>query len=751
MSEMTPTPQFEEEVCATVATPMARQAFVQSLYTRLIEQAGCQRKTRRVLFLHPARVSVLIATILLLSILLIGPKRLVAAMSRWIGYLPGVGVVDQSAPIRVLAEPVSLTREGITVSVNSATLTASQTYIEVGVSGVPLSAYPKDEAISGCTDPSYLRLADGERLDVDDVIPADVNEAVYVMPCIFHTLPGTVPTDWELLLRFIPVPPDLTVIPIVDVAPTTQRSHAPSPPSTETGTTETVTPVPPVTISVEKVIETDRGYILIGVIRSRLGNNQHIQVSGIPTLWDAQGHKVEYTYPSEIDPYEIVEIGQDDQPFLFQIDASGIVFPLTIEIPGKVITPAEPNATTAIFFEAGAQPRPGQEWVLNQEIELAGHTFTLVSITTDGSNGYAFRFKADEEIAALSVAIEGHTPIGGGGGSDGQEMINQSLSYTRLPTGNLKLIFSDLMLASDTQFWRAQWQPEILRNDWPTATPATFPVCLDAEGLSQVQPLPEELTGTVLLTEIDSNFRLVLAELDGSNRRVLAEQIGRGAFSPDGQKVAYAGKTGIVILNLATGLSKELVGVSGYDLRWSPDSKQIAYVTGGDTYGLFVISVEPLQSPRPLSNLGYEALAGWSPDSQWVYYAIPSASGEGFLLRAVEIATNFTRDLFILDDSSRKAPLPRISPDGRWVVYRASNNSSIYLKAMDGGSSARLLMDNPGLAINGIAWGKTAEWLGFSVITREHPQGILLLLRIDGCEVYLLPGLLGEIRGLLFP
>jgi hypothetical protein len=189
-------------------------------------------------------------------------------------------------------------------------------------------------------------------------------------------------------------------------------------------------------------------------------------------------------------------------------------------------------------------------------------------------------------------------------------MINQSLSYAELPTGELKIICSDLMLASETQFCKVQWAPETKRY-WPTATPGSYPVCLNADSLGQLQPLPAGVDGVVLLTEVDDSFRLVMAGLDGSDRKVLVEQASRGAFSPDGKVVAYPANEGITILDLASKTSRVLPGASGYDLTWSPDGSQIAYVTSGEAYGVFVVSLDGSQDPKQLSNLGYESLAGW--------------------------------------------------------------------------------------------------------------------------------------------
>ena len=67
-----------------------------------------------------------------------------------LGYIPGVGLVEQDPSTRILKEPVSLTRDGITVSVNQAVITSTETRLDYGISGVPLSAYPKGEEVSGC-------------------------------------------------------------------------------------------------------------------------------------------------------------------------------------------------------------------------------------------------------------------------------------------------------------------------------------------------------------------------------------------------------------------------------------------------------------------------------------------------------------------------------------------------------------------------------------------------------------------------
>ena len=181
-------------------------------------------------------LAVVLAALVLIT-LIIGPTRVYAAVRQLLlGYIPGVGIVDSSSPIRVLAEPVSQTRDGITITVTSATLTADRTHVEYRIFGVPRSAYPNSEDVHGCFGSEYLLLPDGtklERMQDYPPVPADVAQAQLVIPCIGETLPGTVPENWALPLRFVPAPADMTVMPVIELSPSPEaparRPQRPAP------------------------------------------------------------------------------------------------------------------------------------------------------------------------------------------------------------------------------------------------------------------------------------------------------------------------------------------------------------------------------------------------------------------------------------------------------------------------------------------------------------------------------------------
>ena len=262
-------------------------------------------------------------------------------------------------------------------------------------------------------------------------------------------------------------------------------------------------------------------------------------------------------------------------------------------------------------------------------------------------------------------------------------------------------------------------------------------------------PLPAGLDGKVVYTQLNPQLQIMIAGMDGSQQQVLAAGSGRAALTQDGNRMAYGTDAGIRIQDMASGEFTMMTGVFGRDLHWSQDGNQIAYVNSGDVDGVFRVSIDG-KDPKQLSNLGYELIAGWSPDGSKLYYAIPGSSGDGFLLRSVDVNTGNTQDMFVLENSSRKAPMPALSPDGKWIAYRASDNSSLYIKGTDG-SQARLLLDNPATAINGIVWERESHLLGVSLITSEDQDGEIILISPDSCETYRLPGLSGELDGVLIP
>lgn len=739
MNEWRPSQEFEDNVRLSFRVPSIRREFKQQVFNELINQAEKKINKERGMWKQRSAWVVVTAVLMILitAALVIGPQQVYASMLRLFGYIPGIGIVDTRNTLRILAEPVSVTRDGVTVSINQAVLTDTETNILYGISGVPLSSYPQGEAVSGCVERAYLRLPDGRRIEVDSPVPSQINDLTFILPCIFNTLPGSAPEQWEIALRFIPAPPDYPILPVVEITKDATPTQVIG--STEIAGTP-VTPQPSASISVEKMIETEDGYILLGYIHPHLPAGNWLQITGIAVIRDADGKKVGYTFPMDVQPLDTSNMVQGGVAWAVQFKGAGVRFPISISFNGIVLSPVDPQATVKTTLDVGDNPQPGQVWEVNRNLQLAGRTFSLVSVAAE-SNGYTFQIIPEMGLAEVSVALEGYQAIGGGGGGQ-----HTSLTYETLPDGVLSIVFSNPIAAAPTQIWQAFWQPDQVR-EFTAATSSG--VCLTADSIQTVAALPAGLNGTVILTQTNPQLQIISSQLNGSAQQMLAMDAASAAVNQEGTRLAYSTDTGIVIQNLNDGTASTITGTYGRAVHWSPDGHFLATVNAGNDYGIFLVNLAS-NTRTQLSNLGYEAIAGWSADGATLYYAIPGSGDTGFLLRAVDIATRQTHDVFVLENSSRKAPMPALSPDGKWIAYRAFDNSSLHMKAMDG-SPARLVLDNPAQAINGIAWEAEGHLLAVSLLTEEVPDGEIFLIAPDSCATYRLPGLTGQVDGIILP
>lgn len=741
---------FEEKVRAAVEAPVPRDEFVRDLWTLLARAAPASTATRtgreRRMQFRPAWIGLgVVLAVLAITTLIIGPMRVYAAIRGLLGYIPGVGIVDQSAPIRVLAEPVSQTREGITITVTSATLTVDRTHVEYRIFGVPRSAYPNSEDVHGCFESNYLLLPDGtklERMQDYPPVPADVPHALLVIPCIGETMPGTVPENWALPLRFVPAPADITVMPVIELSP------SPDVPA-ETPATPGASPVAPVTF--DQVVETADGYILLGRFQPSVTQGECAQVTGMPLMHDATGARVAYTNPNDIQPPEVND-GLGGYGFAFQFKAAGLRYPLSFSFPGVIIGPAAPAARAQIEFDAGTNPQPGQEWALDQPIELAGHTVTLVSISS-ARNGYSFKFESGAEVSSLSVEIEGHAANGGGGGGEmgvTGGTFYTSLDYVEMPTGKLTVNVSNMVLVKHRLTWAGEWSPSTPRMDLAEVTPQPG-LCLTANDIAGLPHAPADLAGRALVYEPlagSESWGMVLYDLASGAKRVLVADAARGALSQDGTQLAYSGVEGLHILNLDTAAERVIqLASGGYDLHWSPDGMQIAFV-GSSAEGIYIAQTDG-SGERRVSDAAYASVIGFSPNGARLYLALMYTGGSAWMVRVVDLASGTAQDLTTIENGSMKMLAAALSPDEAWIAYRGRGNDSLYMMHPDG-SAMRVVMEQPALAMSGVQWSASG-WLGVSLIDGDQQRRTLLIVKPESCQVLRLPMGQGELEGLWLP
>ena len=401
---------------------------------------------------------VLIVLLLLLSLALISGAAY--ALSRSLGYLPGVGLIEQGLPLRVLAEPLSQTRDGITVTVSEAILTGERTVIVMTMENVPWKAFAHGAESSVCYAEPQLRLPNGELLRITaaqassdaegrwefrwtyEPMPPEVNEADFLVPCIQGALPGKAPENWLIKLRFIPAPADLTVLPVQEVAP--PLASILSQPESQT----------PEGWRLEKVIETEQGYLLIGTFHlSDLAYQAMALGFGEwPTVTDAFGNPIPAYPASDLDLSAAVP---GEIPWSIELRSKQYAWPITIRV--QSIEAATDDLSAEFTVDVGDHPQPGQEWAIDQPIQLGDMQFEVQRVRFTG-RAYEFELKAADPLRHVELAIEGATQSAGFGSSDDQGNIQVGLEFETPPSGQLQVTISSVLfrIAGD---WSFQWKP----------------------------------------------------------------------------------------------------------------------------------------------------------------------------------------------------------------------------------------------------------------------------------------------------
>jgi len=421
--------------------------------TNLWPKISVQLERKSLMMMLRARPLMAILIALFILLVLSGAAY---ALGHALGYLPGFGLVEQGAQIRVLKAPVSVTREGVTVTVKSAVITSNRTDIAYFVSGVPRSAYPESEAVTGCIGSPYLLLPDGTKIDVVGnmlPVPADVNEAVFVLPCVFNTLPGTVPENWELPLQFVPAPPDLTVIPVTEILPSPQVHSTTSPENP---------------LAIIKVLDIGDHFVVMGEFRyDVLGKNDG-------SAWWVKAIKITDSTGREFPnmPVNDIELPTPTSPdadrWLFQV-TKNFIPPLTVTYEVEHTSPVGTKEQAEFEFDAGQNPQAGGEWTVNRDFEMGGYNIRLVSISS-GPQGYSFQFKADPGASVnwISVDIIGYTPNcgGGGGGDDFPTEFSREVCFAEIPgssyefpKGNLTAILNFQAVTREEKTFQVEWSP----------------------------------------------------------------------------------------------------------------------------------------------------------------------------------------------------------------------------------------------------------------------------------------------------
>lgn len=701
------------------------------------------------------------AVAVLLSTLFFSLPGAASAMRKILGFIPGIGMVDQSVPLRVLSEPVVATRDGFTVTVESAVLDSEHTVLTYKVEGPFESAsQPQGKLNDACFAGAELRLPDGTTYTFHGGFPdttwengyrqqntypailADVNQATLFLPCLHARMAGQGPENWELALNFVPAPPELTLYPVSGQS-TATPINTPQPIST----LEAEQTLPGVRLTFENAIPLDDGQIVLARLDWRESPNVSAVSIAPEDIQIFSANDQELDFEENFDAIDPNESYEQNRPLGYKTSS---------DAKRLVVNSAQVSysANVEFIFDPGPNRQSEQTWVLNKEIELDGRTLRIISITIAEFNGNAsmsFEMESEDGIMDAGVFDPNHPPRSGGGamgdGISPVQFFSNGFNYEGgLPEGPITLRLSGYTVRMPVD-WEITWIPAQADATSLTPNAPNQVACISEEtwkaAMLNPRPIPAELNRKVIYEKYDINPGLYTMRLDGSEEQTLLENASMAAISANGSQLVYKGADGLYVYNLASGLSQHLpdtdLNLIGSTFFWSPDGTQIGFTAmpeGSFLPNIYLVRLD--DSPVYTIKNGRQGnfILGWMKDERILYITM---ADDGPLLKLFNLKDETDTALFSVPSTGTNITLSR--DEKRFAAdwqNENSNTSTLYVFTLDGSQRKPLLeLNNEDNAyIRKLLWSPDNNWLLVSLTWDlvAEPQSSALI-NVDTCEM----------------
>lgn len=420
MTDYNPSPEFEEKVRQAVSVPGPSPEFVNRLRYDLASRPVVS-KPRFVLKPAWALAIVLLAALLII----LSAPTVATALKQLFGYVPGLGLVETVPQMRVLAEPVSLRRDGITLTLNEVIAYQDHVELSYSVAGIPAAGHfdPSTDAgqeasfcVGADSYPSLL-LPDGTTIQPDPMflggrwlldgtgynsghsfsapIPQNMSGATFVLKCLSEMQRGAAPEDWLLSFNLVEAPEGGAVgSPVID------GGTGGAAKSTDHG----------ITLTLDRLVKEADGYVLY--VTMGWDETSDSRLSTWPasfTVTDSTGQTI---LVSPIDhpgrPWN-----DEERQFAYKMASAPAEGPLTVTVD-KVWAFYTMDKTKEMMeqpdftFDAGANPQVGQTWTLDQHFQFGDLQFDIPSarmVEQDGHKGYEFLVQTADPASMVLLDI----------------------------------------------------------------------------------------------------------------------------------------------------------------------------------------------------------------------------------------------------------------------------------------------------------------------------------------------------------
>jgi hypothetical protein len=476
MSKLNQPSELEKAVRDAATVPEPDAEFIHSLRARFITEGHASANKNQETFMKQKtfsqRITWALAVLVLVTLIVLSTQpTVVTALKRLFGYVPNVGIIDQSTQVRMLTEPATVTRAGYTVTVEQAVLNNEKSSVVYSYSLPPDYVFSDNHSVTSGA--PFLTLPDGTRLDIltgrhvasadcpqcylrylmeFPPLPADVNEVTLELPYLVAAPDDTTPKDWTFELKFKPADP-------ADIAPVIEQVITPMPTTLNTAAPTDSVNTYGITNSLDKFVAVPDGYILYG---HTTWTDPVIPPYGVSAqlavIRDAAGMEIPFDYemadtnpaPGELSMYWAYKVG------------TSFTAPLTLDFVMLASLPADGGSFT---FDPGPDPQPGQKWEINQDVLVNNEIVHVLNAEQAGIEPgfFLFAMQSDSNIVGASVIDLAHPPLGSGGGGGGIPSagapFNSGFGYqVPIPQGPLTLTFINIQLLIPGD-WTVSWSP----------------------------------------------------------------------------------------------------------------------------------------------------------------------------------------------------------------------------------------------------------------------------------------------------
>lgn len=171
-------------------------------------------------------------------------------------------------------------------------------------------------------------------------------------------------------------------------------------------------------------------------------------------------------------------------------------------------------------------------------------------------------------------------------------------------------------------------------------------------------------------------------------------------WSPDGETIAYVSDGDVHLMNADGNSSRQMTDLGDviwYPV-WSPESNEIAFVTGQheETWSIYVVSIENarvrqlIEQSASWSAIHNDSTPVWSPDGQFLLFELFHESED---IRGVYVIDVDTKESHRILEGYPPAGNASWSPDGELIVYNsygAQDEYGIFVSDLEGNKRRRI-------------------------------------------------------------